>query len=210
MYQQDSSDVKKLNDIIKNEMDKLDIAISENKKESGIDIKDVEDGISKGINKDMELLHKVAYLDGNFATMLMGSLIFFIGVFLELIPLFSKITYNASEYFERCKDQRDVKDLEANLVKIKEKQIVGIGIPLEQRREVTEMNRDNAVESLNNTKEYNEVILKHTDDELGHLETFDTEMKKKHPQHYESHIKPLLDESYDKLHKDTMKDISQN
>ncbi|MCB0538373.1 MAG: DUF4407 domain-containing protein [Bacteroidetes bacterium] len=210
MYQADSIEVAKQNGVKQSEMGKLDTALAANATLMQVQIADLPNQISTGINKSMELLHKVIWLDGNFTNILMSILILIISMIFELAPLISKSFYDISEYFEKCMNQKDVKDKEAIMVKNKELNIVSRRVVLEQKREETKMTRENAESSLLETVEYNKDILAHTTAELNRLEAMDAKMKKRYPQYYETHIKPVLERSYLNLHNSAKAAISQN
>lgn len=210
MYQADSVEAVKQNGLKQGEMSKLDTTRTANTTLMESQIADLPNQTSTGINKSMELLHKVIWLDGNFTNILMSILILIISMIFELAPLISKSFYDISEYFEKCMHQRDVKDKEATMVKNKELNIVGRRVVLELKREETKMTRDNAESSLIEAVEYNKDILTHTTAELNRLEAIDTKMKKRYPQYYESHIKPVLEKSYLNLHNAAKAAISQN
>lgn len=210
MYQADSAQVVKQNGLKQSEMSKLDTSLIANTNLMESQIADLPNQTSTGINKSMELLHKVIWLDGNFTNIIMSILILIISMIFELAPLISKSFYDISEYFEKCMHQRDVKDKEAIMVKNKELNIVGRRVVLELKREEMKMTRDNAEISLVEAVQYNKDILTHMTAELNRLEAIDAKMKKRYPQYYEPHIKPILERSYLNLHNAAKAAITQN
>ncbi len=209
MYQTDSVEAVDQNSLKQREINKLDTNLVVNNTLMEFQISEIPNETSTGINKSMELLHKVILLEGNFTNILMATLILIISMIFELSPLISKSFYDISEYFEKCMHQRDVKDKEAIMVKSKELNLVGRRLVLEQKSEEIKMIRENAEISLVEAIQYNMVILSYTTDELDRLEASDAKMKIRYPAYYETHLKPILERSYLNLHNAANTAISQ-
>lgn len=210
MYQTDSTEAVNQNGLKQSEINKLDTNLAANKTLMEAQISEIPNETSTGINKSMELLHKVILLDGNFTNILMAILILIISMIFELAPLISKSFYDISEYFEKCMHQRDVKDKEAIMVKSKELNLVGRRVVLEQKSEEIKMIRENAEISLIEAIQYNKDILSYTTQELNRLEASDAKMKIRYSEYYETHLKPILERSYLNLHNAAKTAISQN
>lgn len=200
MYKADSTEMGNQNGLRLNEINKIEAALASNARLRDSQIANLPNEISTGINKNMELLHKVILLDGNFTNIFMALLILIISMIFELAPLISKSFYDTSEYFARCATQRDIKDKESILVKSKDLNIVGRRVILEQKQDEVAMVRENAENRLLETIRYNKIILSHTTDELNRLESIDIRLKLRFPRYHETHIKPVIERSYVNLH----------
>jgi hypothetical protein len=210
LYQSDSTEADNQNSLKQNEINKLDSNLIANRAQLESQISKIPNETSTGINKSMELLHKVILLEGNLTNILMAILILIISMIFELAPLISKSFYDVSEYFEKSRHQRDVKDIEAIMVKSKELNLSGRRVILEQKSEEIKMIRENAEISLVEAIQYNKDILFYTTEELNRLEASDARMKMHYPEYYEMHLKPIMERSYLNLHNAAKAAISQN
>ena len=188
---------------------KIDSSLSSNSTLLQNEIERLPEQYSQGINKSMELLHKVIWIEGNFTTMFMSILLLIITMLAELVPLISKGYYDISEYFEKSANQKDVKEKEATMVKNKEINLIGQKVVLDFKREEVRMRREHQESTLESAVEYNKMIHQRTVEELDRLQALDEKLKKKYPNYYESHIKPMIEQTYINIHNAAKAAITQ-
>jgi hypothetical protein len=210
MYQSDSIDAAKKIIIYQEEISKLNTLLDVNTSLMNAQIADLPNQTSTGINKSMELLHKVIWLEGNFTNILMSILILIISMLFELAPLISKSFYDTSEYFDKCANQKDVKEKEAILIKNKELNLVGLRVMLEQKREENNLIRENVEIGLTESIEHSINILGIAKLERNRLEVEDNKLRKRYPQDFDTYFRPVLETSYSNIHHAVMAAISKN
>lgn len=163
-------------------------------------VNDLPRQVSTGINQNMQALHQIIWLNGNFTNILMSILILLISMIFELAPLISKMFYNTSEYFEKYVHEKELRDKQTILAKNKDMHIIGSKVLLEQKRDELRMFRESAEDNLRDTIAFNAAVLEQSVSELNRLDTLDQQLKKRHPRYYQTHIQPLLESAYTNLH----------
>ena len=210
MYKADSIDVARKKAIYQGEINDLNTLLDKNERLMNAQITDLPNQASAGINKNMELLHKIIWLEGNFTNMLMAILILIISMIFELAPLITKNFYDTSEYFDKCLQQKDVKDKEAILVKNKDLNSIGIKVMLEQKREGNNLIREDAETSLIELIEHQKRILAIAKEERDRLEVEELKLRRHYPKDFEVYFRPVLETSYSNIHNSVMSAISKN
>lgn len=155
--------------------------------------------VSGGINKSLELLHQIIWLDGKFTNMFMSILILIVSMLLELVPLIAKSFYDIDEYFEVASHKKDICTTNSNIrkqhainreaAKLMNEDSMALAV------EASEHAINKVKEKMSHSKNMMETSEKYMD-ELMHTEQ---RWEEKYPLVINKYGRPILEKSYDIL-----------
>ena len=116
-YQSDSARAHEMVAYKRVQVDQLNKEMSQLKIDDEREQAAVTQGVSMGINKSLDLLHKIVWVEGSFTNKCMCILILIVSMLLELVPLIAKSFYDIEEYFEVAQNKKEVCTTNSNIKK---------------------------------------------------------------------------------------------
>lgn len=189
-------------------MTALDSVVSANNAIQNQDLRQVPQEVSNGINEKMKLLHEVIF-NGTLTNIFMAILLFIVTTILELVPFLSKYFYDVSEYFERAKAARELKNKFAQLETEKEMKLMAEKAVFELQAGQALLVNNYRLDKLHDEILYDRSIIDETERQIEFLEESKRRTKEKHPEYYDSHIDPIVQRSFENLREISNESISQ-
>lgn len=197
MYLSDSVSTAKQIDLCNNELRNIDSLANENSKLLSTKIENLPQQSSNGINKSIELLHKIIFSEGKFTNILMALLILLISMIFELAPLISKSFYPVSEYFTKADSHKKIKDYQTTLDENKLMNIAGNESLLDMRNQEIKLLNDYGLQRFTLSIEYNKSITEQALNEIERLELL--KKNTKGSDYYQTIIEPMIEKSLNNL-----------
>lgn len=155
--------------------------------------------VSVGINKSLELLHKIIWLDGKFTNRFMSILILLVSMLLELVPLLTKEFFDVEEYFEHIRTQKATLLANASLRMQNAVAKEAAGLAGENAVTVAEQSSLYKVQLLTQDLAHSKRVMEATESYMDELERKEKHWKETYPSLYEQYGKPVIDKAYQTL-----------
>jgi hypothetical protein len=152
--------------------------------------------VSQGINKSLELLHHVIFVDGKFTNILMSILILIVSMLMELIPLFTKGFYDISEYFDVTKDKKEACAANSNIKKQNYISQEATRLMHENAQDLAVQLSEHRIGIMNEDINHSRKIMKQTEGFMDDIEKTENRWKEKYPALYDRYGKPVIEKAY--------------
>ncbi len=155
--------------------------------------------VSNGINKSLQLLHKIIWLDGKFTNKLMSVLILLVSMLLELVPLIAKSFYDVEEYFEVAQHQKEICNTNSGLRKqhaihkeagrLMNENSLGMAVEVSEHR----------MNMIKEKMEHSRMMMQETEAYMDELIQNEKRWEEKYPFIINKYGRPILEHAYETL-----------
>ena len=198
-YQSDSSRAHELVADKKDRIVQLGKEILATKQEKDKALGAVTATVSTGINKSLELLHRIVWLEGSFTNKLMSILILLVSMLLELVPLIAKSFYDIEEYFEVAENKKEVCSTNSNIRKRNAISTEAARLMNENSLDLLILSSEQAMNKIKEKMNHSQAMLTATEGYMDTLINTEKRWEEKYPLLIGKYGRPILDKAYDTL-----------
>lgn len=152
--------------------------------------------VSQGINKSLELLHQVIWVEGKFTNIMMSILILIVSMLMELIPLFTKGFYDISEYFEITKDKKEACTANSNIKKQNYISQEATKLMHENAQDLAMQLSEHRMTIMSEDITHSKKVMMQTEGFMDDIESTEKRWKEKYPALYDRYGKPVIEKAY--------------
>ena len=166
--------------------------------------KDKEQGavtatVSTGINKSLELLHQIVWLEGKFTNKMMSILILIVSMLLELVPLIAKSFYDIDEYFELAENAKDVCSTNSNIRKRNAISTEAARLMNENGLDLLTLSGEHAMDKIKEKMNQSNNMLNTTEAYMDTLINTEKRWEEKYPLVIAKYGRPIIEKAYETL-----------
>ena len=155
--------------------------------------------VSAGINKSLELLHQIIWLEGKFTNKLMSILILLVSMLLELVPLIAKSFYDTEEYFELAENKKQVCSTNSNIRKRNAISTEAGRLMNENSLNLLTLSGEYAMDKIKEKMNQSNNMLNTTEAYMDALINTEKRWEEKYPSLIAKYGRPIIDKAYETL-----------
>ena len=201
-YRAYQSDSIRANDLVvykRNEVASLRNELVQIKKQQDVEEASVVGTVSTGINKSLELLHKIIWQEGKFTNMFMSILILLVSMLLELVPLIAKSFYNIDEYFEVAGHAKDICTTNSDIRKQNAVSNEAARLMHESSMALAVGLSEHRLRIMTEKMQHNKMMMLETEQYMDELISTEKRWEEKYPFINNKYGRPVLEKAYDAL-----------
>jgi hypothetical protein len=155
--------------------------------------------VSPGINKSLELLHKVVWQDGKFMNQFMSVLILLVSMLLELVPLIAKSFFSIDEYFELAQHKKEICTTNSSIRKQNAITMEATRLMNENKVSLSVEAGEHTLKILREKMTQSKTMLVATEDYMDAIIKTENRWKEKYPLLIGKYGRPIIDNAYETL-----------
>ena len=155
--------------------------------------------VSTGINKSLELLHQIVWLEGNFTNKMMSVLILIVSMLLELVPLIAKSFYDIEEYFELADNKKEVCSTNSTIRKRNAIGTEAARLMNENALSLLTLAGEHSMDKIKEKMNHSNNMLNSTEAYMDTLINTEQRWEEKYPLLIAKYGKPIIDKAYETL-----------
>lgn len=198
-YQADSLRFGALEQSKMQEVKMLVADIEQLKVKAEIEKSHVPETVSTGINKSLELLHQIIWLDGKFTNIFMSILILIVSMLLELIPLIAKDFFDVEEYFQMASGERELKMTIAGIEKQNNVSKRANTLMNEGALEMARLKSQTKIDQMKVELDFAKAATVETEQYMNEFEQKDKRWQEQYPHLYSTYGKPVMEKVFHTL-----------
>ena len=169
------------------------------KQEKDKEQKAVTATVSAGINKSLELLHQIIWLEGKFTNKLMSILILLVSMLLELVPLIAKSFYDTEEYFELAENKKDVCSTNSIIRKRNAISTEAARLMNENTLNLLTLSGEHAMDKIKEKMNHSKDMMNTTEAYMDALINTEKRWEEKYPLLIAKYGRPIIEKAYETL-----------